>query len=76
MQYLINTNHAFNGAQVPAPIEQEGFWELDVDSKLWADVYLDDAFEGLDAPMWLCDQPTKQGIRAMLGLRRCKEEIE
>jgi hypothetical protein len=61
----------FNGAQVPALIEQEGFWELGVDSKLWADVYLNDAFKGQDVPMWLCNQPMKQGICAMLQSTEC-----
>ena len=29
-----------------------------------------------DAPKWLYDEPTKQGIRTMLDLERCDEEIK
>jgi len=76
MQELIDTSRAPNGADIPAPIVQENLWELDVDDDLWADLTRHGAFQDKDAPKWLTDQPTKQGIRAMLELDRCKEELE
>jgi len=76
MQEFIDTGRAPNGVDIPAPIVQEKLWDLDVDDDLWADLTRHGAFQDKDAPKWLTDRPTKQGIRAMLELDRCMEELE
>ena len=76
MQDLMLQGDAPIGAKVPASVTSENLWELDVDNDLWTEVLLDDQFPHKDAPKWLCDQPTKKGIRAVLEIRRCDEELE
>ena len=76
MQDLILQGDSPIGSRVPAPISSEHMWELGVDNELWAEIVQDDQFQDKDAPKWLCDGPTKKGIRAMLELRRCDEELE
>jgi hypothetical protein len=43
---------------------------------VWMDIAQDAHFQNKDLPKWLCDIPTKQGIRAMLEIQRCDEELE
>jgi hypothetical protein len=76
MQELVDTNCAPSGVDIPVPIVQEKLWELDVDDELWADLTWHGAFQDKDAPKWLIDQPTRQGIHAMLELECCMEELE
>jgi len=68
MQDLMLQGDAPIGVKVPSPVIGENLWELDVDNDLWTEIVLDQ-FQDNDAPKWLCDKPTKQGIRAMLELR-------
>ena len=75
MQEHIANGDAPTGAIVPNQLSSERLWDLDVDDDLWTDLARDGQYED-DAPKWLYDQPTKQGIRAMLDLRRSEEELE
>ena len=75
MQGLITCGDAPTGASVPNQLSSERLWDLDVDDDVWTDLARDGQYQD-DAPGWLCDVPTKQGIRAMLDLQRSNEEIE
>ena len=75
MQDLITCGDAPTGAIVPSPLSSERLWDLDVDDDLWTELARDGQYQD-DAPRWLYDQPTRQGIRAMLDLRRSEEELE
>ena len=75
MQGLIARGDAPAGATVPNQLSNERLWDLDVDDDLWMELARDEQYQD-DAPKWLYDEPTKQGIRAMLELERSEEEIE
>ena len=75
MQDLITRGDAPTGAIVPSPLSSERVWDLDVDDDLWMELARDGQYQD-DAPRWLYDQPTRQGIRAMLDLQRSEEELE
>ena len=75
MQDLITHGDAPTGAVIPSQLPIERLWDLDVDDDLWTDLARDGQYQD-DAPRWLYDQPTKQGIRAMLDLQRSEEELE
>jgi len=75
MQGLIACGDAPIGATVPNQLSSERLWDLDVDDDVWTDLAQDGQHQD-DAPGWLFDVPTKQGIRAMLDLQRSDEEIE
>jgi hypothetical protein len=75
MQDLITHGDAPTGAIVPNQLASERLWDLDVDDDLWTDLARDGQYPD-DAPGWLYDEPTKQGIRAMLDLQRSNEEVE
>jgi hypothetical protein len=76
MQDVLAQGLAPPGVKIPASIPGEGLWDLNVDSDLWMEIIQDSEYQNKDAPKWLCDEPTKQGIRAMLQLQRCEEELE
>jgi len=75
MQDLIARGDAPASATVPKQLSSEGLWNLDVDDDLWTDLARDEQFQD-SAPRWLYDEPTKQGIHAMLNLQRSEEELE
>ena len=75
MQGLIACGDAPAGATVPNQLSSERLWDLDVDDDVWTDLIRDGQYED-DAPGWLYDVPTKQGIHAMLDLQCSNEEIE
>ena len=75
MQDLIACGNAPTGATVPSQLSSKRLWDLDVDDDLWTDLAQDGQYQD-DTPRWLCDEPTKQGIRAMLDLQCSDEEIE
>ena len=75
MQSLIARGDAPTGATVPNQLSGARLWDLDVDDDLWTDLARDQQNEE-DAPGWLYDEPTKQGIRAMLDLQCCEEEFK
>ena len=75
MQDLITHGEAPIGAVVPTQLANERLWDLDVDDDLWTDLARDGQHQD-DAPGWLYDPPTRQGIRAMLDLQRSVEELK
>jgi hypothetical protein len=76
MQDILTQGLAPPGVNIPASIPSEGLWDLGVDSDLWMEIIQDSEYPNKDVPKWLCDGPMKQGIRAMLQLHRCDEELE
>ena len=76
MQRLSQEGKAPCGAQIPASIEIQKLWELDVDDTIWMDPTLHEPFQENDTPRWLMDQNIRSGICAYLEVQRCKEELE
>jgi hypothetical protein len=76
MQDLIMQGASPTGARIPAPIASERLWSLDVNDDLWMEITWDTQFQDGDAPKWLYNQPTRQGIHAMLELQQCEEALE
>ena len=76
MQEVFIRGEAPVDVEIPGPLPRERLWDLDTDDDIWVDIARDAHVQGDDAPKWLCDQPTREGIRAMLELQRCEEEIE
>ncbi|RDB23171.1 hypothetical protein Hypma_009676 [Hypsizygus marmoreus] len=70
---LKRSGKALAKATIPAKIEREGLFKLDVDDDIWQDIGLDDDSDAA-IPAWLGDENTRTGIKAMLELDRCKEE--
>lgn len=68
-------NQAPVGAVCPEPLEIKGLFNLDVDSPLWVNMDCT-GLEGAHVPRWLGDENVRCGIRAMLEMKRCKEELE
>ena len=75
MQDLIARGDAPGDATVPNQLSSERLWDLDVDDDLWTDLARDGQYQD-NPPKWLFDEPTKQGIRAMLDLQRSDEELD
>ena len=75
MQDLIAHGDAPPGAIVPNQLASDKLWDLDVDDDLWMDLAQDGQYQD-DTPRWLYDQPTWQGIRAMLNLQHSAEELK
>ncbi|THU86667.1 hypothetical protein K435DRAFT_683215 [Dendrothele bispora CBS 962.96] len=73
MAELIRRRKAPRSAVVPKKIERTTLFDLDVDEEIWQDVSLRDDDE--DPPLWLCNENVRKGIRAMLELERCDEEM-
>ncbi|THU96399.1 hypothetical protein K435DRAFT_819451 [Dendrothele bispora CBS 962.96] len=74
MTTLIRQKRAPNFAVAPKKIERDSLFDLDVDEDIWQDVGLDEEDTG-PPPLWLCDENVRKGIRAMLELERCEEEM-
>jgi len=76
MQDMVSQGTAPTNFKIPASMANTNLWDLDVDDDLWMDIAQDACFQNKVLPKWLCDIPTKQGIRAMLEVQRCDEELE
>ena len=76
MQDIVSQGTAPINIKIPASMANTKLWDLDVDDDVWMDIAQDARFQNKDLPNWLCDIPTKQGIRAMLEVQRCDEELE
>lgn len=72
--HCITKGAAPEGSIPPVKIPKERVWSLDVDDEIWQDVGLEDGEMSGDAPDWLTDAKTRQGIQAMLDFERCVEE--
>ncbi|EIN12222.1 hypothetical protein PUNSTDRAFT_60270, partial [Punctularia strigosozonata HHB-11173 SS5] len=78
MGELVRKGQAPPGAVVPDEIDLTKLWTLDVDDNIWQDTgLLDDETASTDGvpPLWLADEQVRKGIRAMLEVRRCEEEL-
>ncbi|KAG6806746.1 hypothetical protein H0H92_006362 [Tricholoma furcatifolium] len=75
---MIRKGVAPRGAIAPQQIETKGIFTLDVDDAIWQDVGLTEDVSSMDLtpPPWLADESVRSGIRAVLELDRCMEEIE
>lgn len=78
LEKMITKKESPRGACAPHRIATDGLFKLDVDDDIWQDVGLDDmdlSF-GSEVPRWLGDEDVHKGIKAMLELDRCKEELQ
>ncbi|EIN03646.1 hypothetical protein PUNSTDRAFT_35949, partial [Punctularia strigosozonata HHB-11173 SS5] len=76
MDQLIRRGLAPPGAVAPTPLKASQLWTLDVDDPIWHDTGLvDEADDGKAIPRWLADENVRKGIRAMLEVDRCEEEL-
>ncbi|THU96080.1 hypothetical protein K435DRAFT_858916 [Dendrothele bispora CBS 962.96] len=73
MAELIRRRKAPKFAIAPQRIERESLFDLDVDEEIWQDVGLKEDIE--NPPLWLCNEDVRSGIRAVLELDRCDEEM-
>lgn len=78
MEKSIKSKEAPAGATLPPQIQKEGLFKLDVDDDIWQDIGLEDLTEDAVMPVipnWLGDEMTRKGIKALLELDRCNEEV-
>ncbi|EIN09234.1 hypothetical protein PUNSTDRAFT_67722, partial [Punctularia strigosozonata HHB-11173 SS5] len=75
MDKLIKKGQAPPGAASPTAINLATFWSLDVDDPIWQDAGLLDDDDGSSSTAWLTDEKVRKGIRAMLEVDRCHEEL-
>lgn len=73
MVTLIKKGEAPAGAMAPTTINLSTFWMLDVDDPIWQDAGLLE--DEPVSPPWLTDNKVRSGIRAMLEIDRCTEEL-
>jgi hypothetical protein len=58
----------------PKKLERGTLFDLDVDEDIWQDIGLND--DGGTEPLaWMADKNVRSGIRSMLELDRCEEEM-
>lgn len=76
MQDAVSRGTAPMNIKIPASMSNVKLWDLDVDDDVWMDIAQDARFQNRNSPKWLYDIPTRQGIRAMLEVQRCDEELE
>jgi hypothetical protein len=75
LQDLVRQRKAPPRVILPQPIDTHRLFGLDVDDDIWQDAGLDDdAVDG--PPLWLSDEDTREGIKNLLLLDRCREEEE
>lgn len=60
-------------AVAPLEINVEGLFKLDVDHDIWQDLGFNDG--SVEAPRWMADENVRNGIRHILELDRCEEEL-
>ncbi|OAX32627.1 hypothetical protein K503DRAFT_805073, partial [Rhizopogon vinicolor AM-OR11-026] len=70
---LIHQGKAPRNALPPLPIAHEGLFQLDIDDEVWQDIGLDDTDS--HPPGWLANDGVRQGIKYMLELDHCEEEV-
>ena len=74
---MITRKESPRGACAPHRIATDGLFKLDVDDDIWQDVGLDDVdvSPGKRIPLWLGDEGVRKGIKSLLELDRCNEEL-
>ncbi|EDR14713.1 uncharacterized protein LACBIDRAFT_305654 [Laccaria bicolor S238N-H82] len=77
LEKMIKAKQSPRGARAPHKIATEGLFKLDVDDDIWQDVGLDDTDLSSEnaIPQWLGNEDVRKGIKALLELDRCKEEL-
>ncbi|TFK71090.1 hypothetical protein BDN72DRAFT_870121 [Pluteus cervinus] len=73
MARLISSHKAPRGAAPPDKLPTQGLFNLDVDDPIWQDTGLDDSSPE-KPPLWLSDERTRNGIKALIERDRCNEE--
>lgn len=73
ISHQIRSRKAPRGAQHPVPIPREGLFQMTVDDEIWNDIGLVD--EAGAPPEWLANEDVRLGIRLMLEVDRCEEEL-
>ncbi|KAH6901151.1 hypothetical protein BKA70DRAFT_1437036 [Coprinopsis sp. MPI-PUGE-AT-0042] len=75
MAKLVQAGKAPKGAIPPVPLARENLFSLDVDDPIWDDVGLHDEEDDADVPLWLSNEEVRAGIKALLIVERCEEEL-
>ncbi|KAH8113030.1 hypothetical protein DFH11DRAFT_1511011 [Phellopilus nigrolimitatus] len=75
LRKLAREGKAPRDAKCPEPLTIKGLFGMDVDDAIWQDVGLYDDDDG-DIPRWLGDENVRKGIKALLEVRRCREELQ
>jgi hypothetical protein len=75
MAKLVQLGKAPKGATPPVPLVRKTIFSLDVDDPIWDDSGLEDGADQPDAPLWLRDEDVQSGIKALLIVERCEEEL-
>ena len=76
MEEMVSQGTTPVNIKIPASLANAKLWDLDVDDEIWMEIAQDAHFQDKGMPKWLCDIPTQRGIRAMLEVQRCNEELE
>ena len=78
LENMIKRKESPRGACAPHRIATDGLFKLDVDDDIWQDVGLDDMdlSSGREIPQWLGDEGVRKGIKSLLELDRCQEELQ
>ncbi|KAJ7576307.1 hypothetical protein C8J56DRAFT_1007514 [Mycena floridula] len=77
MEMLVQNGEAPGQVVIPAPVDKEGLFSLDIADGIWDDVGLSDELDGVEAlPLWLSDDKVRRGIKFLLEWDRCTEERE
>ena len=71
---MVNNGQAPRGVLAPQPIDSKNLFKMDIDHDIWDDVGLYDN-ETDEVPRWMSDEKVRSGIRALLQVRRCREEL-
>ncbi|EDR02003.1 uncharacterized protein LACBIDRAFT_310171 [Laccaria bicolor S238N-H82] len=77
LEKMIKRKESPHGACAPHRIATDGLFKLYVDDDIWQDVGLDDMdlSSGREIPQWLGDEGVRKGIKSLLELDRCQEEL-
>ena len=74
MTKQIKEKKAPKKSMAPVLIDCEHLFSLDVDDDIWQDIGLDE-HESEVVPGWLGDEKIREGIKALLTVTRCAEEL-
>ena len=75
MANLVCLGKAPCGVIPPPPLVRETLFSLDVDDPIWDDTGLEDVEEQPSVPQWLGNENVRTGIKALLMVERCEEEL-
>ena len=75
MADLVRLGKAPHGVIPPPPLVRETLFSLDVDDPIWDDTGLEDVEDQASVPQWLGNENVRTGIKALLMVERCEEEL-